>query len=132
MTGLALAGVIAAAVNAAQVANAQEQQTESRELLRVDLIGVEGKEVTVSLIEIPPGAASGKHIHPGQLIVYVLEGAAIVDIEGRPPVTVVAGEVSYETPDQVMTVTNASATEPLRGLAINIGDKGQPRTIPLE
>lgn len=45
---------------------------------------MEDKEVIVQLTEIAPSGASGKHYHPGHEINYILEGAAILEMEGKP------------------------------------------------
>ena len=42
-----------------------------------------------------PGVAFGEHPHPGEEIIYVLEGALEYQIEGKPPVTLKAGDVLY-------------------------------------
>ena len=38
-------------------------------------------------VDIAPGVAFGKHSHPGEEIVYVIEGALVYELEGKPPVT---------------------------------------------
>ena len=37
----------------------------------------------------------GEHRHPGEEIVYVLEGSLEYRVEGKPPVTLKAGEVLF-------------------------------------
>ncbi len=39
--------------------------------------------------------AFGRHTHPGEEIIYVLAGAIEYDVEGRPPVTLKAGDVLF-------------------------------------
>ena len=101
-------------------------------LLRTDLAGTEGQEGVVWLIEIAPGAATGKHYHPGQEFVYVLEGAGHTEVEGKPPVTVKAGEALYLPPRQVHNTTNTSATAPAKALVVYVGAKGQPLVVPVQ
>jgi quercetin dioxygenase-like cupin family protein len=101
-------------------------------LLRTDLAGTEGQEGVMWLIEIAPGAATGKHYHPGQEFVYVLEGAGRTEVEGKPPVTVKAGEELYLPPRQVHNTTNTSTTAPAKALVVYVGAKGQPLVVPVQ
>ena len=53
-------------------------------LMKKDLEADPKKEVTVFIAEYKPGAKSGKHYHPGQEFIYVLEGEGVME-EGRQP-----------------------------------------------
>jgi quercetin dioxygenase-like cupin family protein len=101
-------------------------------LLKTDLAGTAGREGVVWVIEIAPGAATGKHYHPGQEFVYVLEGAGHTEVEGRPPVTVEAGQALYLPPGQVHNTTNASATASAKALVVYVGPKSQPLVVPVQ
>ena len=111
--------------------NAQQQPVKRTELLRTDLPGIEGKEGIVYIAELAPGAAAGKHYHPGSELFYVLEGSMILEVEGKPPVTMKQGEASHLPPNQVHDVKNASATAPMKGLIFQIPEKGQPLVTPV-
>lgn len=114
-----------------QCLNAQQQPVKRTELLRTDLPGIEGKEGIVYIAELAPGAAAGKHSHPGNELFYVLEGSMILEVEGKPPVTIKQGEASHLPPKQVHDVKNASATAPMKGLIFQIPEKGQPLVTPV-
>ncbi len=101
-------------------------------LLRTDLAGVEGKELIVSRFDTAPGWAHGRHYHAGHELVYVLDGSAVVQMEGRPPMTVPAGATAYFPPKQVHEGKNASTTAPLKFLLVRIHEKGQPLSVELE
>jgi len=101
-------------------------------LLKTDLAGTEGREGAVWLIEIAPGAATGKHYHPGHEFVYVLEGAGRTAVEDKPSATVRAGEAVYLPPGQVHNTTNVSTTAPAKALVVYIGEKGQPLVVPVQ
>src|SRR3954462_5403930 len=58
-----------------------------------------------------PGDKTVYHTHRFRVTVYVLEGAFPLDLEGRPPLTVKAGEAMVEPPKVPMTGYNRSATE---------------------
>lgn len=46
-------------------------------------------------VDFGPGAAFGKHRHPGEEIAYVIEGSLEYQVEGARPVTLQAGEVLF-------------------------------------
>jgi quercetin dioxygenase-like cupin family protein len=63
-------------------------------LQRHDL-GTTGREAIQVRVDFAPGATFGKHTHPGEEIIYVLEGSVEYRVEGKPPVTLKAGEVFF-------------------------------------
>jgi quercetin dioxygenase-like cupin family protein len=86
---------------------AQSQQSGIR---RTDLqqhdLGIPGREVAQARVDIDPGVESPKHSHPGEEIVYVIEGVLEYQIEGEPPATVKAGEVLFIQAGANHTVKN--------------------------
>jgi len=58
-----------------------------------------------------PGDKTVYHTHRFPVTVYVLEGAFTLELEGRPPLTVKAGEAMVEPPKVPMTGYNRTATE---------------------
>ena len=81
-------------------------------LLSEALEGVEGTEVIVSRVMIPPNTALPRHWHPGEEFAYVLEGAAILRRDGQDDVLIRAGEVGKIPLKQVHTAvtTDEGAT----------------------
>ena len=53
---------------------------------------VPGREVIAIRVEIGPEAPAVRHKHPGEEIVYVLDGTIEYLIDGQEPITVQAGE----------------------------------------
>ena len=99
-------------------------------LLRSGLEVVEGAEVIVSVIELGPGLTLPKHYHPGEEFIYVLEGSAIVWQQGKPDVTLGAGEI-YRIPlQQVHTAVTGDSGA--RAVVFRVHKKGQPERIPVE
>lgn len=99
-------------------------------LMRRDLIGAPGKEVVMSVIEVPPGGSSPPHRHFAQVFVYILQGRMIMQVKGGPRVTLGPGQTFYENPSDIHTVgANASKTKPAKFLAILIKDKNKPATV---
>lgn len=100
-------------------------------LMSRDVIGLPGKEVVVAAIPSPPGQISPPHRHNAQVFVYILQGTMIMQVKGGPRMTLGAGQVFYESPSDIHTVSaNASKTEPAKFLAILIKDKGKPAVFP--
>ena len=96
-------------------------------LLRSDL-SAPGREVIQVLVEFGPGVAAVKHSHPGEELVYVTKGILEYQLDGRPPVTLKAGDVLFiphGTPHAVKNVGPGDATE----LATYIIEKGKPLSV---
>lgn len=66
------------------------------------------------------------HTHRYPVTVYVLEGAFTLELEGRAPIVVRAGESLVEPPDVRMTGYNRSASEKLRVVIFYVSDPGVP------
>ncbi|HXZ58395.1 MAG TPA: cupin domain-containing protein [Gaiellaceae bacterium] len=98
-------------------------------LTRTDLqehdLSVPGHEMIQNRVDIDPDAPAIRHWHPGEEVIYVLEGTLEYEIDGEPKSTVSAGEaltVPAERVHSVRNVGDADATE----LATYIVRKGQP------
>jgi quercetin dioxygenase-like cupin family protein len=72
------------------------------------------QEVRVLTATFKPGDKTVFHTHSFPVTVYILEGAFTLELEGRAPITVKAGEAMVEPPNVKMTGYNRSATEPLK------------------
>ena len=111
------------------VLSAQEPTTTS--VLSKDLAGIPGKELLMITVEYPPGVSDPVHRHDAQVMVYVLEGAVVMQVKGGAPVTLRAGDTFYEKPGDVHTVArNASQTAPAKFLVFFVKDKGAPVLVP--
>jgi quercetin dioxygenase-like cupin family protein len=76
-------------------------------------------------VDLAPGVAFGRHTHPGEEIIYVLAGTIVYDVEGKPPVTLKAGDVLFipaGTVHAARNVGNDTASE----LATYIVEKDKP------
>jgi quercetin dioxygenase-like cupin family protein/pimeloyl-ACP methyl ester carboxylesterase len=105
---------------------AQPQQTgiKRTDLQRHDL-SFPGWEVVQVRVDFAPGAAFGKHTHPGDEIVNVLEGTLEYQIEGKPPVTLKAGDVLFIPAGTVHAAKNVGSSNGAE-LATYIVEKGKP------
>jgi quercetin dioxygenase-like cupin family protein len=123
------AAATAAALAAITVAAAAQQPAFKRtEVQRGDL-SVPGKEVVQAIAEIPAGVAAGRHTHPGEEIGYVLEGAVLVEVDGKPAATLKAGQAFIIPAGAIHNATNKSGAG-AKVLATYIIDKGKPVATP--
>lgn len=102
-------------------------------LMAKELPDFPGKEGMVEVVDFAPGEVSQPHRHHADLFVYVLEGMVVTQVEGEASKTVNAGEVFYESPTDVHTVSrNASATHAAKLLVFYVKVKGAPPTVLVE
>jgi quercetin dioxygenase-like cupin family protein len=95
-------------------------------LQQKDLEGAPGREIIMYRAEFVPGGALGRHFHPGPELLYVLEGALVLEQDGHPPVTLKVGDSAHLPFKHIHKAKNASITEPVKVLAFLVGEKGQP------
>jgi quercetin dioxygenase-like cupin family protein len=125
-TAAALIAAVAVGIFGVQIVCAQQQPIKRTDLLKTYLSDIEGKEMHVWVADIPPGAATGPHFHPTPRFVYVLEGAVVLELDGKPPRTYTAGQAYVEMPGERHNFRNASTTEPAKALGFQYGSKDQP------
>lgn len=103
-----------------------------RTLLRKpDLARIVGREAVMGPAAIAPGAAAGWHYHHGDELGFVLEGIAILEMEGKPPITLKAGDTYHIGAKHVHDAKNIG-TSSAKVLAIYIVEKGQPFATPIK
>ena len=99
-------------------------------LMTKDLPDVPDKEGMIETVAFAPGEVSKPHRHNADVFVYVLEGSIITQVKGGSPQTVHAGEVFYESPTDIHSVSrNASETQPAKLLVFYVKAKGAPPTV---
>jgi quercetin dioxygenase-like cupin family protein len=121
--------VLVIASSIALRAQSQQPGIERTDLQRHDL-SLAGREVVQVRVDFAPGAAFPEHIHPGEEIAYVIEGSLEYRVEGRPPLTLEAGEVLFIPAGAIHAAKNggeANAAE----LATYIVEKGKPLVVPV-
>ena len=91
----------------------------------------ERQEVRVLVATLKPGAQTPFHTHHFPVTAYILEGAFTLEMEGRAPVTVKAGEATVEPPHVKMTGYNRSSTEPTRVVIFYVSDPDTPFLDPV-
>ncbi|BAR61345.1 quercetin dioxygenase-like cupin family protein [Bradyrhizobium diazoefficiens] len=120
---LASAAVLAANLFTLPVA-AQPAGVTRTGLQRHDL-SAPGREAVQVRVDLAPGVAFGRHTHPGEEIIYVLSGAIEYAVEGKPPVTLKAGDVLFIPSGTVHAAKNVG-TETASELATYIVAKDKP------
>jgi quercetin dioxygenase-like cupin family protein len=124
MRAMAVAAVIVAGALALQRTQAQQPAIGRTEVLRHDL-GQPGREVVQVRVDFAPGAAFGMHTHPGEEIAYVLEGSLEYQLEGKPPITLKAGESLFIPAGAIHAARNVGSGNAAE-LATYLVEKGKP------
>ena len=121
---------IAAGITMDRVAFAQQSGGMKRTILtRTDDPGTSTYEAVMGVSEIPAGASSGMHRHPGVELAYVVEGTVVVDHEGQPPTTLHAGEAIVNAgPHNAKNTGTGTA----KILAVYVVEKGKPLAEPVK
>jgi quercetin dioxygenase-like cupin family protein len=121
---MAVAVLIVASGLALHAARAQQPGFNRFDLQRHDL-SIPGREVIQVRVELDPGVASPRHTHPGEEIIYVLEGALEYEVEDKPTVTLKPGDVLFIPAG---TIHAAKAVGSGKGveLATYVVEKGKP------
>ncbi|KRR19914.1 cupin domain-containing protein [Bradyrhizobium retamae] len=121
---MAMAAIVAGAVLTPFGAQAQQAGVTRTDLQRHDL-SASGREAIQVRVDLAPGVAFGKHTHPGEEIIYVLEGQLEYQVGDKPPVTLKSGDVLFipaGTPHSARNPGSVTGSE----LATYIVEKGKP------
>jgi quercetin dioxygenase-like cupin family protein len=84
------------------------------------------QEVRVMTATFKPGDKTVHHTHRFPVTVYVLEGEFTLELAGRPPIVLKAGEAMVEPPKVAMSGFNRSATTPTKVVIFYVSDPGTP------
>lgn len=129
-TGIAIAVLMVSSGLALHAARARQPGVRRTDLQRHDL-SAPGREVVQARVELGPGVVAPKHKHPGEEIVYVLEGTLEYEVEGMPPVTLKAGGVLFIPAGAIHSAKNVGAGNGAE-LATYVVEKGKPLVVPIE
>jgi quercetin dioxygenase-like cupin family protein len=122
LAGLALV-LCAASAPRAQLPGVQ------RQVLERAAGPVDGQEVLLVRVEIAPGAATGRHSHPGIETGYVVAGEVVMQVDGEAPRTLVPGD-SYLIPAGRIHDVRVVGGRPARALATFVVERGKPLATP--
>jgi quercetin dioxygenase-like cupin family protein len=110
---------------------AQQAAPFKRTVLQQGDLSAPGREAVMAVAEIQPGAASGRHTHPGEELGYVLAGPLVLEIDGKPARTLQTGEVFMIPPGTIHNARN-SGTGLAKVLATYVIEKGKPVATPVQ
>ena len=112
----------------ALTAGACAQEVRKREISRAPLTGTD-KEIVMTETEVPVGATSPRHTHPGEEAFYVLQGS-MTQVPGQAPSlreTGSGGITAREVPHAGYKVVGDRS---LKIINVYIVDKGKPLSTP--
>lgn len=112
------------------VAIGAQQTPFKRTVLQQVDISVPGREVITALGEFQPGAVAGRHTHAGEEVGYILEGTLLVEVDGKPPVTLGPGKAFVIPAGAIHNAKNTGAGI-AKVLANYIVEKGKPLATPV-
>ncbi len=95
------------------------------------MTGLQGTEGYLNVVEQDPGGIGRKQYHTGDVLFYVISGSMMLEMDGRPAVTVDQGQAFHLDPKVVITPRNASAAAPVKFLVFGLVGKGQPPSVPV-
>src|SRR5689334_4340002 len=104
-----IAVLVVGASLAVHAAPPQLAGTKRTDLQRHDL-SLPGREVIQARVEIDPGVTAPRHSHPGEEIIYVIEGSFEYQIDGQPPVALKAGDVFFVPAGAIHSAKNVGTT----------------------
>ena len=110
-----------------RLASAQQPGVTRTELQRYDL-SVPGREVIQVRVDLDPGVKFPLHSHPGEEIIYVLEGTWEYEVDGKGTLTLKAGDVLFipaGVKHGAKNVGNGKGSE----LATYVVEKGKPLVV---
>jgi len=122
---LALVALVVSSLSMAQEQGVAKPDLLVREIVQGMPKG-ERQEVRVLTATLKPGDKTPFHTHRFPVTVYILEGAFTLEMEGREPITVKAGQAMVEPPHVRMTGYNQSSSEPLRVVIFYVSDPDTP------
>jgi quercetin dioxygenase-like cupin family protein len=110
--------------------SADAQVAKETPLMTKDLPDVPGKEGLIETVVLSPAEVVRAHRHNADVFVYVLAGSITTQLKGGKAQTVRAGEVFYESPNDVHVASrNASTTQPATLLVFFVKKIGAPPTV---
>jgi quercetin dioxygenase-like cupin family protein len=127
---MTMAALIAGSGLALHAALAQQSGIKRTDLQQHDL-SIPGREVVQVRVDFAPGVVAPRHSHPGEEIIYVIEGSLEYQVDGSAPVTLKAGEVLFIPAGAIHGAKNVGSGNGAE-LATYVVEKGKPLVVPAE
>lgn len=109
----------------------QQLHAQQSNIQRVILLRADAPQPTVPMelvmgtAEIQAGTMAGRHTHPGVEIGYVLNGEAVMEVEGESPRSIRAGD-AYFIPAAKAHDVRITSSSAAKVLAVYLVEKGKP------
>ena len=131
-TGVVLLATIPSAARAHDDASEKKAMSglKLETLLKTVLEDVEGTEIIVSRVTVPPNSSLPKHWHPGEEFAYILEGSAILWQKGKEDIVGKAGDVMAVPLKQVHTAMTTDEGAVI--LVFRVHEQGEPERVLVE
>ena len=115
----------AAMLIAGSVVTQTQQPGSKRTPLQQHDLSAPGREVIQVRVDFDPGYVAPRHTHPGEEMIYVIEGTLQYQIEGQPDATVKPGDVLFVPAGAIHSVKNVGSGNGAE-LATYVVAKGKP------
>ena len=129
---MAVAALTMGSAWALYMAQQARAQAQAPGITRTDLqrhdLSVPGREVVQVRVAFAPGVVAPRHSHPGEEIVYEVEGSLEYRLEGKPPVTLKAGDVLFIPAGTIHAAKNVGSGNGAE-LATYVVEKGKPLLV---
>ena len=114
--GIAAAGLLAVLQGERAAGQERRGVIPHAPLLKMILPGTANQEVAVYETEYAPGGLNPRHLHPAAITFHVLSGTGVWQEEGKPPMTLHAGDSLFVAAGTIHSHWNPSAIDNLRFL----------------
>jgi len=128
--GIAAAGLLAVLQGERAAGQERRGVIPHAPLLKMILPGTANQEVAVYETEYAPGGINPRHVHPAAITFHVLSGTGVWQEEGKPPMTLHAGDSLFVAAGTIHSHWNPSAIDNLRFLEFIVAEKDKGRSIP--
>jgi quercetin dioxygenase-like cupin family protein len=116
---------------AASLAQAPRPSGTTRTDLQRYALSAPGREILQARVDFAPGSSFPRHKHPGEEIIYVIEGTLEYELPDKGWVTLKKGDVLFVPYGGVHAARN-TGTAPAAELATYVLEKGKPLTTFVE
>jgi len=106
-----------------------QQSGLTRVPLQTQELSAPGRVAVQVRAEFEPGAAAGRHTHPGEELGYIMEGELELRVDGQPPRIVKAGETFFVPAGVVHDGLNLGESK-AKMLGTYVVEKGKPLATP--
>jgi quercetin dioxygenase-like cupin family protein len=122
--------VAALALSVGALAEDAKPRAQRTILQHQDQSEVSGKEIILGTVVLPPGAAVGYHVHPGEEAGYIIKGSVTWKVRGQPDKTLKAGDSFFNPRGSVHSIVSADSGDSTV-ISTWIVDKGKPMSTPV-